>query len=117
MSSESQARYRKTVKGRAQVLYDSAKARAKKKGLEFTLVRDDVLSGLQTGQCAATGALFNFNAGSAFAPTLDRRDPARGYTPDNIEVVCAFWNFLKGDFTEDDLGQIVKLLRHSPRFR
>lgn len=45
------------------------------------------------------------------SPTLDRLDPTKGYTPDNIWVISARANRIKNDATIDELERVVKNLQ------
>ena len=84
-------------------ILNSAKIRAKKKGLEFTITggwfRDKVFNGV----CEATGLPFDHtpptakNKSNPHGPSLDRMDSTKGYTPDNTKVVLWIHNRAKGD--------------------
>lgn len=37
------------------------------------------------------------------SPVIDRINPSKGYTKDNIQLVCSFIGQMKGDMTEDEL--------------
>lgn len=67
---------------------------AKKRGFEFTLTRDDVLPLLRVGTCPLSGYKFRYTYGSydPYAPSIDRIDSGKGYTPDNIRVICYLLN-------------------------
>ena len=90
--------YRATPEGRAGQLWSKAKVRARKKGLEFTLSRAPLIASLERGTCPITGLPFYFGLGDARAgrqrtthplsPSIDRIDSSRGYTDDNVRVVC-----------------------------
>lgn len=46
-----------------------------------------------------------------FAASLDRKDSAKGYTPDNVEFVCRFVNFGKNRFTAAQTRDFIAQLR------
>ena len=60
----------------------------------------------QDGKCALTGRTLTVTIGSGHVPTnasLDRIDPALGYTIENVWLVCNSVNILKGRLTVPDL--------------
>jgi hypothetical protein len=87
---------------RAAHLCRAAKARAEEKGLPFDLTPEWVAERVRAGACEATGLPFDFANGGgvghkrAFGPSLDRTDNTRGYTKDNVKVVCWIYNAAKG---------------------
>ena len=98
------AKHRRKAAGRATALLNYAKRRADKRGLAFCLTQDWAVERLDKGVCEATGLPLVFATGrgrSPFSPSLDRIDPARGYTPDNTMVVCWAWNAAKGEWGDD----------------
>lgn len=81
-----------------------AKYRAKKKNIEFSLLREDVVI---PEICPVLGipiipySFYN-------SPSLDRIDNSRGYTKDNVIVVSFKANMLKGAASMDELEKIVR---------
>jgi hypothetical protein len=72
----------------------AAKRRAKKRGLEFSLEVIDVLNRHADckGCCEVSGIAFDLAKSMdhwrrPMAPSIDRIDPKRGYTPDNVRLV------------------------------
>lgn len=60
----------------------------------------------QDGMCALTGLKMTTVRGSGRISTnmsLDRIDSSKGYTEDNVQLVCVFANTLKSDKTLDEL--------------
>lgn len=89
-------------------IINSCRTRAIKKGIEFTLTyRWFIDKATKVGICEDTGIPFNHDPPTIkgknhpFAPSIDRRDPNKGYTEDNCKVVVWIHNRAKGD---DDLG-------------
>lgn len=89
--------YRKTKEGALKELIKSARSRAKQKSMAFDLDYD-WLCGLfdsQGGKCKVTGLPLDFETNSDYnkinprAPSLDRIDTNRGYTKENVRLVCA----------------------------
>jgi hypothetical protein len=80
--------------------------------LRCSITRAWVIERLRAGTCEATGLLFDLTRPDGvrvnpFAPSLERRRGAEGYTPENTLVVVAFYNLLKNDFDE---AQVTFLL-------
>lgn len=95
-------------------LLRAAKQRAKKKGLSFELRASDIII---PAICPILGIPIikdsfrtmpktDVNA-SANAPSLDRIDPRRGYSKDNIQVISWRANCLKRDATAEELRRLA----------
>ena len=108
------ARY-KSVEGRGKTLYAVTKRRALAKGLEFSIPLHRVLNALDEGVCERTGISFEFGPPlegcriHPWAPSIDRVDNSRGYTADNVQIVCSIFNLAKNDFPE----HVVYALAHA----
>ncbi len=109
--------YRVTVEGRFMNLLSSARRRSRDKNLEFELdlAWANEQYKLQNGKCKLTGIVldFGFNLSSkrkvmAFSPSLDRIDPAKGYTKENTRLVCTFINLAMNHFGEAVFAQVAK---------
>jgi len=85
---------------RASRLLATAKRRALLKGIEFTLTLDDVHV---PTHCPVLGIKFDLRPNGRgmrdFWPSIDRIDPARGYTPDNVIVVSMRANLINNNAT------------------
>ena len=101
-----EGKYRETIKGRSVSLYKSAKARAKINNLDFILSTDFIEILLYPQVCAKSGIRFvltqNNNKRHPFAPSLDRKQNDRGYTPENMQIVCNMYNSGKAEADEVD---------------
>ena len=89
-------------------LFDSARTRAKKKGFEFTITREDVVI---PEMCPLLGVPLVWDVNDPRAdnkPSLDRIDSTKGYTPDNIQVVSWLANKIMSSATDE---QVIKLAR------
>jgi hypothetical protein len=88
----------------------NASKRAKKFGREFTLDRAFIVERLEKGVCEVSGLPFVFQAYSLFAPSLDRKDNSKGYTPDNTQVVVFGYNTCKSAGTHEDVLKLCEAL-------
>lgn len=86
-------------------MYDNAKQRAKRAGLEFTISQDDIVipdkcpvlgMALATPEERGKQQLDN-------SPSLDRIDNTKGYTPDNVWVVSYQANRMMSNATPEQL--------------
>lgn len=108
--------YRATVGGRAVHLLSCAKKRAKDKGLEFTLTTEWLEEKLVNGYCEVTGISLDYmsgikqGCGRAFGPSLDRKDPRQGYTPENTQLVCWIYNRSKGVGSHEEVVTLAEAL-------
>ncbi len=103
--------YRKTVGGRISGMLRDARSRSKKTGIFCDLTRDWISARLKNG-CELTGLPFRYsNDGRSkmdpFAPSIDKRDPSRGYTQENCRVVLWGINMAIADFGEGVYAQIA----------
>lgn len=87
--------------------------RSSKRGLESTITRGDVtqLLALQQGKCAYTGLPLNSDA-FMFKPSIDRIDSSRGYTRDNVAIVCLSINYAKSVIDIDRFIQWLLEISH-----
>ena len=75
-------------------------------GSELTIDFLDRLYQKQLGKCALSGREMTFIAGKGRVSTnisIDQIIPSLGYTQDNVQLVCAFANILKGSLMMDEL--------------
>ena len=105
------------TKGRATHMLNNAKQRSKRSGYEFDLDHKWIEGKLKIGLCEATGLplLIEINGGkghrnNSFSPSLERVDNSKGYTKNNVQVVCWIYNRAKGAFPIEDLFTMLKAL-------
>jgi hypothetical protein len=110
---------RKTLEGRAKLLFNNAKDRARRTGKEFDLTEEWIIEILKNGICQATGIPFDLEQGDgqgqgrAWGPSLDRIDNSEGYTKDNTQVVCWIYNRAKGVGSHSDVVTMAEALRYA----
>lgn len=110
-------RQRLTVRGRGRAyqLVLNAKNRAEKYGLEFNLETWSIELRLQFMTCEVSGLPLNLEQVNStnynpWVPSLDRKDSSKGYTIDNVRLVCVAYNVAKGERSEDVLMTLVNAL-------
>lgn len=98
----------------------AAKSRARKKGFDFELTPEilHVMIHVQNFKCSATGVPFDLTASDVYhknplAPSLDRKDSDKGYTLDNVQLVCAWYNMMKNEWSDADVKRFVYIAYHS----
>ena len=97
--------HRLTIRGRSKDLFNAAKARSKKFNLDFDLIIERIEFALIIGKCERTGLSFDLSIhdkynSNPFAPSIDRKDAFKGYTNDNIQIVCNAYNIGKSQMTD-----------------
>lgn len=83
-------------------LYKMAKTRAKKRGLEFTIEKEDIII---PDYCPYFNEKLIFDAVGyhPYSPSIDRIDSTKGYIKGNIEVISSQANRMKWDATQEQL--------------
>lgn len=66
--------------------------------------------------CPKTGVVYHmegtggYGDRSPYAPSIDKIDPHGGYTQDNCEMVCWFYNCAKQQFTHEEVVELCRLI-------
>ena len=86
-----------------QARWFGAKDRAFSKNIPFTITKEDLLSiwEKQQGLCAISKIpmTYELDSGRVFSNvSIDQKIPGKGYTIDNVQLVCMAVNQLKSDF-------------------
>lgn len=86
-------------------LWNSAKVRARRFGLDFNLQKTDVVV---PDLCPVLGMVLKLNVGrqGPDSATLDRIDPVRGYVAGNVIVVSLKANAIKSNATPDEILKV-----------
>ena len=103
-----------TVEGRASLMRNRCKQRAKKYGYEFDLDKDLIINKLKKGVCEATNiplVISNLDY-NPYAPSIDRINSNKGYTNDNIQVTSMIYNFCKNKFTSEQVNDFINKLKN-----
>lgn len=102
---------------KAKSLYQSAKSRAKDKNLDFNLTVEWIYNKLILGCCEVTNIQFKLKeyepdtiTSSVYpnSPSLDRIDNNKGYTTNNVQVVCDQFNKFKSQYTMEETYYMAK---------
>lgn len=97
-------------KHRAYILIRWARERAIEKGMEFDLDkhRAELQERMDLGVCELTGIPLTLTGKRSFnSPSLDRIDASRGYTYDNVRIICFAMNAALGNWGEETLHAVV----------
>lgn len=91
-------------------IYNHYKNSAKKRGIEFTLTKEQLHSLSFPITCPVLGIPLKYNRGKPQydSYSLDRIDSTKGYAMDNVVVISHRANTLKNNATIDELRQMVK---------
>jgi hypothetical protein len=106
---------RKTPVGRALMLHTAAKNRASKLNVPFNITPERVILAVTNGRCEATNIPFDLlvtnNARmNPWAPSIDRIDSTKGYTMDNVQIVCWAYNAAKNQWGLEILHMLVNAI-------
>lgn len=113
---ETKYAYYKSKAGRIAELCRGAERRAKDKQIPIDITKEFVkeLWEKQNNKCALTKIEFQIpqertgGKASPFAPSIDRIDCDKGYTKDNVRLVCIAINYALNEFGESILKQICE---------
>jgi hypothetical protein len=91
------------------------KARSNQKNLEFNLDQEFLkeLWISQDGKCAISGIQMTHQLFVGRLPTtlsIDRIDCKKGYTKDNIQLLCNYVNFMKSTRSQEELIEYCKII-------
>lgn len=108
-------KYLHTMTGKITKLLASARARAIKRGYEFSLTREWLEERLAPLTCEATGVALTLEPTKdqmhgSFAPSIDRINNEEGYVPDNCTVVCVMYNKAKSDGLAEDVLTMARAM-------
>lgn len=97
-----------------QVLYSSARERAKKKKIPFNITREDIVI---PEYCPILDVKLKIKVGShgggPFSPSLDRIVPELGYVKGNVRVISLLANNMKSNANNEQLLQFAKWIQEN----
>jgi len=105
-----QKKYRATDMGRAKKLLQSAAMRSKKRGEPMTLTLEWVQEKMAHGYCEVSGIRFDTSGSKMadpYAPSIDRIDSSKGYSPDNCRMILWALNAAFSHWGESAFRNIV----------
>lgn len=89
-----------TPEGWAALIVPMIRSRAKRRGLVCTIAARDLIV---PAVCPILAVPFIFcDSSHPFAPSVDRRDPSKGYVPGNVAVISQRANRMKTDCTDSE---------------
>jgi hypothetical protein len=99
--------------------FNTLKARARKKGLDFDLTEEFLTELLSAKVCSVTGIQLEAPGHdrsranrSPWSASVDRKDSSLGYLRDNVRVVCMMYNLARSDWEDADVLRMAEALRH-----
>lgn len=112
-SSDASPTRRQSLEARSYIIWDNARQRARRAGCPFALDRDDIERRVREGRCEVTGLPFalapaGYRRAHPWSPSIDRIDPAQGYTPENTRVVVWMLNACKGETGDAEVAQFCE---------
>jgi len=110
-----------TIDDLVEFLYKKSKKSARTRNKEHTLTKSQLRVFVRSceGRCELSEIQFDAvfrNGYQPFHPSLDRIDSSRGYTADNVRIVCVAMNVALGQWGEDVFRQLAEgYLRRTSR--
>ncbi len=89
------------------------KNRARRKGIKFNLTVKFLQKLLANTHCAVTGVPFSYelvgkSKKAPWAPSVDRIKQHKGYTRDNIQLVCVAYNTAKNEWEDETVLTMLR---------
>lgn len=109
---------RQDFKYRLQMLINASKQRAKLKNIEHEITVEDLIALYPLdGKCPVLGVELEFGSAGfrENSPSIDKINPNKGYTKDNIQVISWRANRIKGDATLEELELLVAYLKQGDK--
>jgi hypothetical protein len=91
-------------------MFHNAQHRAKRKGIPFTITIDDIVIP-ETCPLLGIPLVSTNDKRDPRNPSLDQKEPGKGYTSDNVWVVSSRANWIKSDATLQELQTLVENLK------
>lgn len=99
-----------TLSGRANLLFNRCKRRARVDSIELDISKEDIIQALSSEKCEITGIPFVLENSlmHPYSPSIDRILNEKGYVKGNIQAVCMIYNYCKNQFKEEDVDDFIK---------
>lgn len=98
---------------RADIMHHTTKGRCTLNGIEYKLSKEWFREKI-VGCCEVTGLPFEFSTTrvdrNLFGPSVDRKDPDKGYTPDNCQMTVLCYNLAKNIGSHGDVARMSRAL-------
>lgn len=91
-------------------LLHQRKRKAKERGIEFTITKDDVRE-LTPSVCPVLGIPLSFEGELDTSPSIDRLDNSKGYTRENIRIISTRANRIKSDGTSEEHRRVYEWMK------
>ena len=92
--------------------YRNARSEAKRRGIEFSLTREEYASIFDNMRCAISGrSLHVGHKSDELCASVDRIDNAAGYVLSNVQLVSLRLNRIKSDATIHDVELILQHMK------
>lgn len=107
-----------SIRGKAYTLLASMRTSSKKRGHDWEdswWSTDAIAEIILNGKCCKTGIKFEMSESTMksknpFAPSPDRIDNTKGYSPDNVQWVVVMYNMMKHTYTNDQVAVFINAL-------
>jgi hypothetical protein len=102
-------KYKNTETGYKNNLWNNLVGNAKRRNIPVLICKEDIdlIYKEQKGLCAVTGMPMEYVSGveskNSFAVSVDRIDSNKGYTKDNVRLVCARVNLIKMEMEDEQM--------------
>lgn len=107
-----QKEYRATLRGRAFKMLQSVNIRSKRRGEDGTITVEWVIGKLANERCEVSGIVFDLSKDSRrspYAPSIDRIDNSKWYTPDNCRVILWALNAAFSHWGQAEFAKIARI--------
>lgn len=97
-------------------IFDSIKIKAQERNYIFDITIEDMWAQYikQDKKCNLSGLAIRFykqtKLRNKITASLDRIDPKKGYTKDNIQIIHKRINIMKNDFTNEEFIRLCKII-------
>lgn len=118
-SEKSKTQITSTAPKELRACFNGWKGQAKRRGKKFNLTYQEIqqIWLAQNGHCKVSGQVMTFKMKDANKVSLDRIDPKRDYSFDNVRMVTVKVNYVRHIYSDDDLRAILKDMEYIDSLR